>query len=35
MPTNEDFNFILTAYGIERFLYRLSKSKYADEHLLH
>lgn len=26
---NEDFNLILTRYGIERFLYRLSKSRHA------
>lgn len=31
---NEDFNLILTRYAIERFLYRLSKSKHADRFIL-
>ncbi|MGB5107793.1 MAG: nucleotidyl transferase AbiEii/AbiGii toxin family protein [Candidatus Zixiibacteriota bacterium] len=30
----EDFNLILTRYAIERFLYRLSKSKHADRFIL-
>jgi Nucleotidyl transferase AbiEii toxin, Type IV TA system len=30
----EDFNLILVRYGIERLLYRLSRSKYADRFLL-
>lgn len=31
---NEDFNLILTRYAVERFLYRLSKSKHADKFVL-
>tara|TARA_R110002072_G_scaffold230381_2_gene387667 strand:+ start:21 stop:857 length:837 start_codon:yes stop_codon:yes gene_type:complete len=31
---NEDFNYVLMRYVIERFLYRLSVSKYADTFLL-
>jgi predicted nucleotidyltransferase component of viral defense system len=31
---NEDFNLILTRYAVERFLYRLSKSKHADRFIL-
>ena len=31
---NEDFNLILTRYTVERFLYRLSKSKHADKFVL-
>ena len=31
---NEDFNLILTRYAVERFLYRLSKSKYIDRFIL-
>ena len=31
---NEDFNLILTRYAVERFLYRLSQSKYADKFVL-
>ncbi len=31
---HEDFNFVLTRYGIERFLYRLSQSNYADDFIL-
>ena len=30
----EDFNFVLTMYGIERFAYRLSKSDHADRFYL-
>lgn len=32
--TGEDFNLILVRYGIERLLYRLSQSEYADRFLL-
>ena len=31
---NEDFQLILTRYGLERFLYRLSQSKYRDRFIL-
>ena len=31
---NEDFNLILTRYAVERFLYRLSKSKHVDRFIL-
>lgn len=31
---NEDFNHILIHFGLERFLYRLSKSEYADNFIL-
>ncbi len=31
---NEDFNLILIRYAVERFLYRLSKSKHADRFVL-
>ena len=31
---NEDFQFILTRYGLERFLYRISQSKYHDKFVL-
>jgi hypothetical protein len=31
---NEDFNLTLTKYGLERFLYRLSKSKYREQFVL-
>ena len=30
----EDFNLILTRYGLERMLYRLSQSKWRDKFLL-
>ncbi len=30
----EDFNFLLILYAIERFLYRLSESNYADTFVL-
>jgi len=30
----EDFQFLLTRYALERFLYRLSKSKYTDRFIL-
>ena len=30
----EDFNLVLTRFGIERLLYRLSKSKHADDFIL-
>jgi predicted nucleotidyltransferase component of viral defense system len=32
--TNRSFNEILQYYGIERFLYRISRSKYADKFIL-
>jgi predicted nucleotidyltransferase component of viral defense system len=32
--TKQDFNRILERYGLERFLYRLSKSEYADQFVL-
>jgi len=31
---NEDFNLILTRYAVERFLYRLTNSKYVDKFVL-
>jgi len=31
---NEDFNLILTRYGIERFLYRFSKSRHAKQFIV-
>ena len=31
---NEDFNLLLTRYGMERFLYRLSLSTYSDYFIL-
>lgn len=31
---NEDFQFCLTRYALERFLYRLSKSRYAEHFVL-
>jgi len=31
---NEDFNLLLIRYGIERFLYRLSISKYRNQFIL-
>ena len=31
---NEDFNLLLTNFGIERILYRLSKSEYVNEFVL-
>ena len=30
----EDFQLILTRYGLERFLYRLSQSEYRDRFIL-
>ncbi len=30
----EDFNFVLTKYALERFLYRLSRSEFRDVVLL-
>ncbi len=30
----EDFQFLLTLYALERFLYRLSKSRYVDRFVL-
>ena len=32
--TGEDFNALLTQFGIERFLYRLSQSPFADRVVL-
>ena len=31
---NQDFQLILTRYGLERFLYRLSQSEYRDRFIL-
>lgn len=31
---NEDFQFLLTKYGLERFLYRISQSKYRNQFIL-
>lgn len=32
--TGEDFNLVLTRYGLERMLYRLGKSEWHDRFLL-
>ena len=32
--TQQDFNLVLTRYGLERLLYRLSVSKYSESYLL-
>jgi hypothetical protein len=32
--SGEDFNLLLTRFGLERFLYRLSVSRHADNFLL-
>ena len=32
--SQEDFNLVLTRYGLERLLYRLGRSKHADRFLL-
>ncbi len=32
--TGEEFNFLLVRYAIERLLYRLSQSRYADQFVL-
>ena len=32
--TGEDYQFLLTTYAVERLLYRLSQSEYADRFVL-